>query len=345
MYRGKRTHNHHHHNNYKYNAINRNNNANNSLKFPEFTMPNKSYSNKFQYIRIIPSGKRGYLWIKQQGAQINIYFVTSHYNGKINMEKINKNTLMMNTTSLGCGKYGTIIYGTLFKYKSKVEIFAMETLVMCHNDNMLHHYTFDSNIKKLSHLYYNYCYDYVKVDDNERKRESNIHLVLCNTFENAIKKVDTITDNNSNDDFYKNLQTEISETPYSIYCIELHDNSGKTYEIKNPKSLGLRETHQNRMFYVRAGIPEDCYYLYNDNTYSNLIDLALIPSYKSSIMMNKIFRNIRENENLDLLEESDDEEEFENVDEDKYVDTEMCVKMECKYCVIRKKWIPFKLYE
>ena len=35
--------------------------------------------------------------------------------------------------------------------------------------------------------------------------------------------------------------------------------------------------------------------------------------------MNKLFRKIIENTNLDKIEESDDEEEFENVEEDKYV--------------------------
>ena len=36
--------------------------------------------------------------------------------------------------------------------------------------------------------------------------------------------------------------------------------------------------------------------------------------------MNSLFRNIKENRNLDLLEESDDEEEFENTSLDKFVD-------------------------
>ena len=38
--------------------------------------------------------------------------------------------------------------------------------------------------------------------------------------------------------------------------------------------------------------------------------VACIPNYKTSMMMNALFRNIKENRNLDLLEESDDEEEF-----------------------------------
>jgi superfamily II DNA/RNA helicase len=39
-------------------------------------------------------------------------------------------------------------------------------------------------------------------------------------------------------------------------------------------------------------------------------DVAFIPDYSTSVMMNKLFRNIKENQNLDALEESDDEEEF-----------------------------------
>ena len=34
---------------------------------------------------------------------------------------------------------------------------------------------------------------------------------------------------------------------------------------------------------------------------------------KQVLMMNSLFRTIKENNNLDLLEESDDEEEFENI--------------------------------
>ena len=48
--------------------------------------------------------------------------------------------------------------------------------------------------------------------------------------------------------------------------------------------------------------------------------LACIPDFTTSVKMNKLFRNIKENKNLDALEESDDEEEFEDTSEDKYVD-------------------------
>ena len=45
--------------------------------------------------------------------------------------------------------------------------------------------------------------------------------------------------------------------------------------------------------------------------------------------MNSLFRNIKENIDLDKLEESDDEDEFENISDDKYVDLNKSFKMKC----------------
>jgi hypothetical protein len=61
-------------------------------------------------------------------------------------------------------------------------------------------------------------------------------------------------------------------------------------------------------------------------------------------MMNKIFRIIKENDNLDALEESDDEEEFENDKVDKFVKLDTCHKMVCQYNYKFKKWVPIRLY-
>ncbi len=60
-------------------------------------------------------------------------------------------------------------------------------------------------------------------------------------------------------------------------------------------------------------------------------------------MMNKLFRNIKENENLDTLEESDDEEEFENNNLDKFVYLEKSYPLLCKYNYKFKKWYPISL--
>jgi hypothetical protein len=56
--------------------------------------------------------------------------------------------------------------------------------------------------------------------------------------------------------------------------------------------------------------------------------------------MNRIFRNIKENENLDTLEESDDECDFEDDRVDKYVYLDRSYKMNCHFNYKFKKWMP-----
>jgi len=60
-------------------------------------------------------------------------------------------------------------------------------------------------------------------------------------------------------------------------------------------------------------------------------------------MLNSLFRNIKENRDLDTLEESDEEEEFENSNIDKFVYLERSYKMICNYNKKFKKWIPIKV--
>ena len=57
-------------------------------------------------------------------------------------------------------------------------------------------------------------------------------------------------------------------------------------------------------------------------------------------MMNRLFRKIKENENLDALEESDDEEEFENEKEDRFVYLEKELTMQCYWHSKFRRWCP-----
>ena len=71
--------------------------------------------------------------------------------------------------------------------------------------------------------------------------------------------------------------------------------------------------------------------------------IAAVQSYDSSKFLNRLFRHIKENDNLDLLEESDDDDEFENIDMDKYVDLEKTHKLLCRYLPKMNKWEPYKV--
>ena len=95
------------------------------------------------------------------------------------------------------------------------------------------------------------------------------------------------------------------------------------------------------IFNVKASLAADNYQLYTaDNIF---YETAMVPTYKCSVMMNALFRTIKENANLDLLEESDDEDEFENTQIDKFVDLEKTVRMECVYSKRFRKWQPVKI--
>ena len=71
----------------------------------------------------------------------------------------------------------------------------------------------------------------------------------------------------------------------------------------------------NCVLLVKPEVEEDTYSLWSGDK----VGYALVPDYKTSVRMNKIFRNIKENDDLDALEMSDDEDEFEDVAEDRFL--------------------------
>jgi hypothetical protein len=84
-------------------------------------------------------------------------------------------------------------------------------------------------------------------------------------------------------------------------------------------------------------------YALDQNDKEGKCGTAHIPDYETSVMMNKLFRIIKENDNLDALEESDDEEEFENENADKFVKLDTYKKMICQYNYKFKRWVPLKI--
>ena len=101
---------------------------------------------------------------------------------------------------------------------------------------------------------------------------------------------------------------------------------------------------KEQVFIVRPDIQDDIYHLYaqDSNGKEEKCGTAHIADYETSVMMNKIFRIIKENTNLDALEESDDEEEFENENIDKFVKLDKSQKMVCQYNYKFKRWVPLR---
>lgn len=101
------------------------------------------------------------------------------------------------------------------------------------------------------------------------------------------------------------------------------------------------------VFLVRADIQFDIYRLfaYGGNKAEIYYGVACIPNYKTSVMMNRLFRRIPENESLDAAEESEDEADFENVEPDKYVDLAKELLMEFRFHSKWKKWVPVQVVD
>ena len=134
----------------------------------------------------------------------------------------------------------------------------------------------------------------------------------------------------------------IASLPYSIYSIQNRNLQSNQHTYNSILYKNLEAPTHTCVFAIKADIQNDVYHLYVTNNSRQLekYDIAAIPNYKTSVLMNGIFRKIKENKRLDALEESDDEDEFENIREDKFVDLDKCVHMECVYNSMLKKYVP-----
>ena len=222
---------------------------------------------------------------------------------------------------------GTILHGYVFKYKTK--------LVNCFCIDNIYHY----KGKDISNYKYNSKLEIIK------------YLLQKDVSQNALNKKYWILGLPLMDSDVNNLIRNVELLPYKtkyIKCINIDLNKVTIFSYYKPGENSGQLNNLNigpKVFKLKAGLEQDIYNLYVYNVKTNdyeYYDVAFIPDYNTSVLMNGIFRNIRENINLDLLEESDDEDDFEDEREDKYVNLEKSVKMLCEYSNKFKKWIPKK---
>ena len=120
----------------------------------------------------------------------------------------------------------------------------------------------------------------------------------------------------------------------------------KIYIPRNDLDFGSNAYKSEAVFRVMADVQSDIYllYAYNDaaETKFDFVDIAYIGSFKDRVFMNSLFRNIRENLNIDYGEESEDEDMFQNTNVDKYVDLKREYRMVCAFHQKFKKWVPLR---
>ena len=128
-------------------------------------------------------------------------------------------------------------------------------------------------------------------------------------------------------------------------------------EIKNVGNIACavkreeppKSKERTQVLLVKPDIQNDIYHLFSKDRqtgeYTKQEGVALIPNYETSVLLNTKFRKIKENNNLDALEESDDEDEFEDNREDKFVDLSKFFLFQCTFNFKFKKWVPIKCQE
>ena len=302
------------------------------------TIIHKTVPVQYNYVLAIPEGRKYFAWFTTYKTQ-NVCFLLEISNNKqiCNIECIY--TCFHKDLA-----YETVLYGTGFKQMGR-RFFSCEDIYMYKGNTLTKntHYSkklimfqniFKNEIKQVS--YNNQMVTFglpimsVNVDNlNDKIRDLSykIKYIQFRTEQNQILNkplVDVVV-----------IRPVISVIPVS----SVRSVSSITKPIITKKNDRSKERPKEKVFTIKADIQNDIYNLY-DVVSNELLDIAYIPDYKTSVMMNKLFRNIKENQNLDALEESDDEEEFENDKIDKFVYLDRSFDMICEYNMKYKRWQP-----
>ena len=210
--------------------------------------------------------------------------------------------------------YGTIFYGTIQINKDKCRNFIIEN-ILYYKGKKIDNVNFIDKLELFKKLFKNDICNKVYV-----KNQMTFFLPIMHTNKQIFDKM-------------------MWNSKYNIYCVQMRPLSGETINVnyinKNKKMI----------FIARPQVKSDIYELYTENNgKEDYKGIAYIDSYKTSIMMNSIFRNIKENTDLDKIEESDDEDEFENVNLDKFIIKKES-KILCEYNQLVKGWVPIKMID
>lgn len=113
------------------------------------------------------------------------------------------------------------------------------------------------------------------------------------------------------------------------------------YKCEYQMDLQKPQYRQKSVFIVKADFRADVYHLfaYGKNKRQHYYGVGYVPNYETSVRLNTTFRNIKENRNLDAIEESDDEDDFQDMRFDKYVDLKKEVPMFCTFSRKFRKWV------
>ena len=326
--------------------------------FPEIKLSyanvvHNKVSNSDFYVAV-PDGPKCFAWMTDYNDK-PVCFVMELYNGKIQTVK-----------TVNCCfdrelAYGTVLYGTVFNTSSS-SFFSIED-VFYYRGNNISTYTWGQKLNVMNSLMntgfnqkaYNksFCVfgiplmsrDLNSLVDNSKRLKYKLSQIQFKSYNRTgvhsyvwFDKIGVTIQNNV--PIQNKTNVPIDARP---------ENATKIIRVVAPinrpnKSNPLYK--REIVFCIKPDIQNDVYNLYCLNADGVTIipyGIACIPDFKTSVMMNSLFRNIKENQNLDLLEESDDDEEFENDRSDRFVFLDKKYNMVCAYNNKFRKWFPVRV--
>lgn len=293
---------------------------------------NPKYYSYADYCMLICKGKKGFMWCHTNSSgDFETLFIEKKNIGNNNLEKgtfkkaISKKYLIGCNPSIGY-KNGTLLYGTFVNYKN-INSFIVEDILQYFNEPV-YEISFDIKLILIYEILNNYL-------ENSISLSQTIHIYLSPIIELKDKKNNVINQKLELEKKIMKFKNEIPTEIFGYYFI-----SKKT----NLRYFKIERRNQNeklyiKEFWVKAEKEPDTYLLFNDKDCKYVEDFAYIDTFKLSKKMNSLFRIMIENENLDNLEESDDEMEFENINERKYL-KENLIKIPCVWHSKLQKWKP-----
>lgn len=279
--------------------------------FPKFELCYETIVHKkvldADFVLAMPQGKTYFAWFT-----VYKYVETCFL---LEIDKNNKSILDVRQVQLSFSSdlaKGTVLYGTIFH--KDVQCFCIEDV-------------------------YYYCGKYCSNMPYNKKLELMISMFSNNLLQSAV----------TNDSVIFGLPFIAADFLTAIKGIPLLSYEVDSFVFRFPIAKKINRMkyipknsveHKTReaIFNVKPDIVSDIYHLYLEN--DEYYDIAFVAEYKTSVMMNTLFRNIKENSNLDLVEASDDEEEFQDCRKDKYVYLDRQYKMKCVYNHKFKRWTP-----
>lgn len=318
-------------------------------RFPKFelsyeTISHKKVPDSYQVCLAIPHGKKAFIWFTFFKNEDVCFFMELGKDKKVTRIKIITNKVPMKLA------LGTVLYGTVYEdpqIESKVIQFIIEDAFF-HEGIPLKKLTFG---EKLS-----FIEEFLKNNNNEipidnirfslpimwkrgLEEDTEIPVSLNKTISHPIHHIQHRTLNAISPYLNVLMGRKIGSVPIVEPLSDLFIAPAvPRYDFTKP------QYKMQAVFEVMADLQFDIYHLYayGERCKKIYYGLAYIPNYKTSVFMNGLFRKIRENKNLDAIEESDDEEDFQDSRIDKYVDLKKTVSVECVFNQKFKKWTPVR---